>query len=103
MPSLVVIGQQIKEKRRGHNFPPPPAYMVPKYPRLNRVNRLDLRAPIIKNFKVWLTASEVTGMGGGHTPHWSGEKHLLHWKKVCFPHYIERLCNLSEVFMDKQW
>ena len=36
MPSLVVIGQQIKEKRRGHNVPPS-AYMVPKYPSLNRV------------------------------------------------------------------
>ena len=35
MPSLVVIGPQIKEKQRGHNVPP--AYMVPKDPRLNRV------------------------------------------------------------------
>ena len=33
MANLVVIGQQIKEKRRIV----PPAYMVPKYPSLNRV------------------------------------------------------------------
>ena len=39
MPSLVVIGPQIKEKQRGggHNVPPP-AYMLLKYPSLNRVN-----------------------------------------------------------------
>ena len=36
MPSLVVIGQQIKEKRRRAQCVPP-AYMVPKYPSLNRV------------------------------------------------------------------
>ena len=35
MPSLVVIGPQIKEKQRGHNVLP--AYMVPKDPSLNRV------------------------------------------------------------------
>ena len=35
MPSLVVIGQQIKEKRRGGALCP--VYMVPKYPSLNRV------------------------------------------------------------------
>ena len=35
MPSLVVIGQEIKEKRRGYIVPP--AYMVLKYPSLNRV------------------------------------------------------------------
>ena len=34
MPSLVVIGPQIKEKERGHK---PPACMVPKDPSLNRV------------------------------------------------------------------
>ena len=33
MPSLVVIGQQIKEKRMGHNI-----YMVAKYPSLIKVN-----------------------------------------------------------------
>ena len=38
MPSLVVIGQQIKKKRRGGHNVPPPAYIVPKYPSLNRVN-----------------------------------------------------------------
>ena len=38
MSSLVVIGQQIKEKRRGgHNVPPSLLSMVPKYPSLNRV------------------------------------------------------------------
>ena len=37
MLSLVVIGQQIKEKQRGAHCAPP-AYMVPKYPSLNRVN-----------------------------------------------------------------
>ena len=36
MPSLVVIGPQIKEKRRGAQCAPP-AYMVPKDPSLNRV------------------------------------------------------------------
>ena len=41
MPSLVVTGQQIKEKQRGHNVPPL-AYMVPKYPSLNRVKLLNL-------------------------------------------------------------
>ena len=35
MPSLVVIGPQIKEKQRGHNVPP--AYMVLKDTSLNRV------------------------------------------------------------------
>ena len=35
MPSLVVIGPQIKEKQRGAQCPP--AYMVPKDPSLNRV------------------------------------------------------------------
>ena len=34
MPSLVVIGQQIKEKQRRHNIY---GFMVPKYPSLNRV------------------------------------------------------------------
>ena len=39
MPSLVVIGLQIKEKRGGggQNNVPPPAYMVKKDPSLNRV------------------------------------------------------------------
>ena len=42
MPSLVVIGPRIKEKQRGALCPlctlcPPPAYMVPKDPSLNRV------------------------------------------------------------------
>ena len=41
MPSLVVIGPQIKEKQRGHNVAPP-AYMVPKDPSLNRVKLLDV-------------------------------------------------------------
>ena len=36
MPSLVVIGQQIKEKWRGGKFVPP-AYILTKYPSLNRV------------------------------------------------------------------
>ena len=36
MPSLVVIGKQIKEKWTV----PPPAYMVPKDPSLNRVKCL---------------------------------------------------------------
>ena len=39
MPSLVVIGPQIKEKQRRHNVPSP-AYMVPKDPSLHRVNDL---------------------------------------------------------------
>ena len=38
MPSLAVIGQQIKEKRRGGTMCPP-AYMVPKYPSLNSVKQ----------------------------------------------------------------
>ena len=38
MPSLVVIGPQIKEKqRRGGGGQCAPAYMVPKDPSLNRV------------------------------------------------------------------
>ena len=39
MPSLVLIGQQIKEKRRGAQcaLPPPQAYMIPKYPSPNTV------------------------------------------------------------------
>ena len=43
MPSLVVIGQQIKEKQRewGH-IVPSPAYMVPKDPSLNRANPGDI-------------------------------------------------------------
>ena len=36
MPSLVIIGQQIKEKWRREMCPP--AYIVTKYPSLNRVN-----------------------------------------------------------------
>ena len=36
MPSLVVIGPQIKKKQSGHIVPP--AYMVPKDHSLNRVN-----------------------------------------------------------------
>ena len=36
MPSLVVIGPQIKEKQRGAQCAAP-AYMVPKDPSLNRV------------------------------------------------------------------
>ena len=45
MLSLVVIRQQVKEKQKGHNVPPPPpAYMVPKYPSLNRVNYLHCKA-----------------------------------------------------------
>ena len=37
MPSLVVIGSQIKEKQRGGHNVLPLAYMVPKDPSLNRV------------------------------------------------------------------
>ena len=36
-PSLVVIGPQIKEKQRGAQCAPLPAYIVPKDPSLNRV------------------------------------------------------------------
>ena len=36
MPSLAMIGQQIKEKQRGEQCAPS-AYMVPKYPCLNSV------------------------------------------------------------------
>ena len=39
MPSLVVIGQQIKEKRRGGGAHCTPAYMITKYHSLNRVKR----------------------------------------------------------------
>ena len=38
MPSLVVIGPQMKEKQWLKQCPPPPAYMVLKDPSLNRVN-----------------------------------------------------------------
>ena len=38
MQSLVVIGQQIMEKRRGAKVPPP-AYLVSKDPSLNRVKQ----------------------------------------------------------------
>ena len=38
MPSLVVIGQQIKEKRVGTMCPL--GYIITKYPSLNRVNHL---------------------------------------------------------------
>ena len=41
MPSLVVIGPQIKEKQRGGDNVPPPAYMVPKDSSLNRVKFYD--------------------------------------------------------------
>ena len=37
MPSLVVIGQQIKERRRGSRMFPHPAYIITKYPSLSRV------------------------------------------------------------------
>ena len=37
MPSLVLIGQQITEKQRGC---PPPEYVVPNNPSLNRVNSI---------------------------------------------------------------
>ena len=40
MPSLVVIGPQIKEKQRATMCPP--AYMVPKDPSLNRVKTKKL-------------------------------------------------------------
>ena len=50
MPSLVVIGQQIKEKQRGGIMCPPPPYMVPKDPSLNRVNSLVLTWE--RNFEV---------------------------------------------------
>ena len=39
MPSLVVIGPQIKEKQRGDIVPP--ACMVPKDPSLNRVKTIS--------------------------------------------------------------
>ena len=42
MPSLVVIGPQMKEKQRGHNVPSP-VYVVPKDPSLNRVKGLKER------------------------------------------------------------
>ena len=61
MPSVVVIGQQIKEKRRGHNVPPP-AYMVPKYPSLNRVK---LTLPVRR----YLVPTPSTKEGGEATPH----------------------------------
>ena len=51
MPSLVVIGPQIKEKHRG-TMSPPAAYMVPKDPSLNKVKENRLEIPIwIKFFK----------------------------------------------------
>ena len=37
MRSLVVNGQQIKKKQKGHN-----AYIITKYPSLNRVNSLKI-------------------------------------------------------------
>ena len=37
MLSLVVIGPQIKEKQRGAQCAPPGAYILSKYPSLNRV------------------------------------------------------------------
>ena len=37
MPSLVIIGSQIKDKQRGAQCAPHPAYMVPKDHSLNRV------------------------------------------------------------------
>ena len=48
MPSLVVIGLQIKETQRGTQCAPPlTAYMVPKDPSLNRVNHIiDLKYEI---------------------------------------------------------
>ena len=39
MPSLLVIGQKIKEKWRGHNIL---TYILTKYPSLNRVNEKEL-------------------------------------------------------------
>ena len=51
MPCLEVIGQQIKEKRRWDTYTLPlPAYMVPKYPSLNRV-KFELSMGIHKNNK----------------------------------------------------
>ena len=68
MPSLVIIGQQIKEKRRGAQCASP-AYMVPKYPSMNRGQPLKDYA-----FLEWVS------LGGGRgviLPHlgkiWSGQ------------------------------
>ena len=50
MPSLVLIELQIKEKERGALVPPPPpAYMVPKYPSLNRVKPCSVFKRITKS------------------------------------------------------
>ena len=53
MPSLVVIGQQMKEKRRGHNVPP--SLYDAKYPSLNRVKNTEacLPAKFIHNSVNW--------------------------------------------------
>ena len=42
MPSLVVIGPQIKEKQKGAQCAPQPTWMVPKDPSLNRVKPVNL-------------------------------------------------------------
>ena len=42
MSRLVVIRQQIKEKRRGGGRMCPPAYIITKYPSLNRVKHLNI-------------------------------------------------------------
>ena len=53
MPSLVVIGPQIKENRRGGGAQC--AYMVPKDPSLNRVRSCIWKTFYTKSFKVIIT------------------------------------------------
>ena len=53
MPSLVVIGQQIKEKRRGgHNVPPSLTYITTKYPSLNRDKSKTVQVHLPKHSKL---------------------------------------------------
>ena len=49
MPSLVVIGQQIKEKWRGAQCAPQ-AYIITKYPSLNKVNAATTQCDLSPRF-----------------------------------------------------
>ena len=55
MPSLVVTGQQTKEKQRGGHNVPPPDYMVPKDPSHEKLISLKQLDQVVKKKHQLLT------------------------------------------------
>ena len=59
IPSLVVTEQEIKEKRRGGGTISPPAYVITKYPSLNRVKDIGKsRRPVLDSYLIALKLSQ---------------------------------------------